>query len=193
MNRNEAYQLLTTYLKNKNLLKHSLAAEAAMKGIYRHLTPKDDQNHTEEEKWGITGLLHDIDYEVAQDTNQLHKHGILLFEKHEITLPDDITFAIKSHNFHDTKIMPQHAMDWAIVTADRLTGLIVAAALVTPEKKLASLTTESVLKRFKEKSFAKGANRESIMLCESKLTIPLKNFVEITLHAMQAISAELGL
>ncbi len=193
MTRDEAYQLLTKYLKNKNLIKHSLAAEVTMRALYRRLTPKDEQNIANEEKWGITGLLHDIDYEVAQETNHLKKHGILLFETNQITLPEDIAYAIKAHNFHDTGVEPKSNMDWSIVTCDRLTGFIVAAALVHPEKKLELLSVESILKRFKEKSFAKAVNRDSIRLCEDKLGIPLQEFVEITLHAMQKISTSLGL
>ncbi len=193
MSRVEAYQLLTKYLKNKNLIKHSLAAEVTMRAIYRHLTLKNDQKPSDEEKWGITGLLHDIDYEVAQETNQLNQHGKLLFENGEVKLTEDIEHAIRSHNFTMSGTDPESPMDWAITACDQLTGLIVAAALVHPKKKLSLLTVESVLKRFKEKSFAKGANRESIMLCESKLNIFLKDFVEITLKAMQTINNKLGL
>lgn len=194
MTRDEAYQLLTKYLQNKNLIKHSLACEAIMKGLYNKLTPEDKQNSQDEEKWGITGLLHDIDYEVAQKEELLNKHGILLFERGELdVIPEDIAYAIKAHNFHDTGITPVSDMDWAIITCDRLSGLITAAALILPDKKLAPLTVESVLKRFKEKSFAKGANRESILLCEEKLNIPLADFVAINLKAMQSISADLGL
>jgi|SRR5581483_6430422 len=193
MNREEAYQLLTKYLKNKNLIKHSLAAEAAMRGIYRHLTPKDDQNPTEEEKWGITGLLHDIDYEVAQEKNELDKHGKLLFEKGEVKLPEDIEHAIRAHNYTMTGTDPQNSMDWAITACDQLTGLITACALVRPDKKLASVTVESVQKKFGQKAFAAGANRDAITFCESKLTISLTAFIEITLHAMQTISDNLEL
>jgi hypothetical protein len=193
MSHDEAYQILTKYLSNKNLIKHSLAAEAAMKALYKRLTPKNEQNPEGEKTWGIAGLLHDVDYEVAQKENLLDKHGILLFEREEITLPEDITHAIKAHNYHGTKVMPESPMDWSITACDQLTGLIVAAALVVPDRKLASLTAESVLKRFKEKSFARGANRESIMYCEEKLQIPLTEFVEIVLKAMQGIHAELGL
>src|SRR5579872_3945025 len=114
MSRNNAYQLLTKYLKNKNLIKHSLAAEAAMIGIYRHLTPKTDQNSNDEEIWGITGLLHDIDYEVAQESNQLNLHGKLLFEKGEVKLPEEIEHAIRAHNYTMTGTDPESQMDWAI-------------------------------------------------------------------------------
>jgi predicted hydrolase (HD superfamily) len=193
MSRNEAYQLLTKYLKNKNLLKHSLAAEAAMKGIYFYLTPKDDQNSDDEEKWRTTGLLHDIDYEVAQKTNQLNQHGKLLFEKGEVTLPIDIEHAIRSHNYTMTGTNPESSMDWAITAADQLTGLITACALVRPDKKLASVTVESVQKKFGQKAFAAGADRNSIMLCESKLDITLSDFIGIVLSAMQGISDDLGL
>jgi len=193
MNREEAYQLLTKYLKNKNLIKHSLAAEAAMRALYRRLTPKDDQNLNDEEIWGISGLLHDIDYEVAQESNQLDKHGKLLFENGEVKLPADIEHAIRAHNYTMTGTNPESKMDWSITACDQLTGLITACALVRPDKKLASVTTESVQKKFGQKAFAAGADRNSILLCESKLDIPLNEFIEITLHAMQSISDDLGL
>ena len=162
MTRDEAYQLLTKYLKNKNLIKHSLAAEAAMTATYRHLIPKNDQKPTDEEKWGITGLLHDIDYEVAQESNQLNLHGKLLFENGEVKLPQDIEHAIRAHNYTMTGTDPENQMDWAITTCDQLTGLITACALVRPDKKLASVTVESVQKKFGQKAFAAGADRNAI-------------------------------
>ncbi|HSW47719.1 MAG TPA: hypothetical protein VLG67_01450 [Candidatus Saccharimonadales bacterium] len=193
MNRSEAYSLLTKYLNNKNLLKHSLAAEVAMIALYKRLTPQNDQNTADEEKWGITGLLHDADYELARTSNQLDKHGLLLFEKEPDIVPEDITHAIKSHNYKNTKVLPESLMDWSITACDQLTGLIVAAALVLPDKKLSSLTADSVLKRMKSPSFAKGADREAIKFCETELKIPLPEFVEIVLKAMQSISDDLGL
>ena len=193
MPRDEAYQLLIKYLKNKNLIKHSIAAEAAMRGIYRHRTPEKDQNPENEEIWGITGLLHDIDYEVAQETNQLNLHGKLLFEKGEVKLPENIEHAIRAHNYTMTGTNPESQMDWAITASDQLTGLITACALVRPDKKIASVTVESVQKKFGQKDFAAGAYRESIQFCESKLDIPLATFIEIVLTAMQGISDQLGL
>ncbi len=193
MTREEAYQLLIKYLKNKNLLKHSLAAEASMKALYERLTPAEAQNPEDLEKWGITGLLHDADYELAQNSNQLDKHGLLLFEKEPGAVPNEIAYAIKSHNYQNTKVVPVSQMGWSITACDQLTGLIVAAALVLPDKKLSSLTTESILKRMKSPSFAKGADREVIKLCESELNIPLSEFVGIVLLAMQGISKDLGL
>lgn len=193
MARDEAFQLLTKYLKNKNLIKHSLAAEVTMRALYRRLTPEDKQNSADEETWGISGLLHDIDYEVAQNENKLDRHGILLFETGQVSLPEDIEHAIKAHNYTATKVNPESLMDWSITACDQLTGLVTACALVRPDKQLASVTTESVMKKFGQKAFAAGADRNAIMLCESQLNIPLQEFIEITLKAMQGISKDLGL
>lgn len=189
MTRQDAYQLLSTYLTNPNLIKHCIAAEAAMQALCSRLVPTADE--LEVEKWGITGLLHDADYELCKGHPE--KHGLLLFEKEPNKVPYDIAYAIKSHNYEYTLVVPKSLMDWAITCCDQLTGLIVAAALVLPDKKLSSLTTESVLKRIKEKSFAKGANRKQILLCEEKLGIKLEEFVTIVLQAMQRVSNTLGL
>lgn len=189
MKREEAYQILTTYLKNQNLIKHCLACEVAMKALYKRLNP--NFNVDEEAKWGIVGLLHDADYELTKDNPE--KHGLMLFEKEPNSIPSEIEHAIKAHNFQMTKVEPSCEMDFAIACVDQLTGLIVAAALIHPEKKLAPLTADFILNRMKEKSFAKGVNRESIKLCEENLEIPLKEFVEITLNSMQSINKELGL
>lgn len=190
MTRHEAYLLLTKYMSNQNLLKHSFAAEAGMIGLYRHLHP--DGTPQEEEKWGITGLLHDVDYQLAQETNQLDKHGALIFEK-ETSIPDDIAHAIKAHNYEGTKVEPENDMDWSIAIVDGLTGFIVACALVRPNKKLEEVTVESVLKKLDQPSFAKNVKRDLIRMSDEKLGIPLKKFVEITLKSMQEIHQELGL
>ncbi len=187
MNRIDAYKALTTYLKNPNLIKHSLAAEAAMVGILKYLVQNPNQEM--QDAWAITGLLHDADYELSNGQPEIH--GILITQK--MNLPEEIAHAIKSHNWQNTNIMPVSPMDWAIACSDQLTGLIVAAALVHPSKKLAELTPEFVLKRFYEKSFAKGADRGSILLCEEKLQIPLLQFIEIVLNSMKNIAGQLGL
>lgn len=193
MNREQAYQILTKYLTNQNLIKHCLATEAAMRGIYRYLSTKEKSSYAEatEDTWGIVGLLHDADYELAKGKPEVH--GLLLFEKEPDSIPEDIAYAIKAHNYENTNVIPKTHMDWAIAACDQLTGLIVAATLVSPEKKLAAITPGFVLNRFNEKSFAKGADRNSIMLCESKLQIPLSEFIAIVLTAMKSISDSLGL
>jgi predicted hydrolase (HD superfamily) len=183
MTRQEAWELLQKYLDNQALIKHCLAAEATMRALARYYGEDEDV-------WGITGLLHDADYQLSKGHPE--KHGLLLFEK-EKDIPDDIAHAIKAHNYEYTAVMPESKLDWAITCCDQLTGLIVACALVTPEKKLKNITNDFVMRRLKSPSFAKGADRKQIYLCEEKLGIPLIEFVTITLNAMTDISDELGL
>src|SRR5438105_13277565 len=99
MTRDEAYQLLTKYLSNKNLIKHSLAAEASMKALYKRLTPPEKQNASDEETWGIVGLLHDVDYEEAQKAGKVDEHGTLNLIKEKNEIPPDTLHAIQSHAF----------------------------------------------------------------------------------------------
>lgn len=191
MNRDEAYKTLESLIKNENLIKHHLACEAAMKALYKRLTPLASQNPEDEQKWGLVGLLHDADYE--QSKNHPEKHTLILEQKIGSRIPPDVMYAIKSHNWQNNGVEPKSYMDWSIYCSDELTGLIIAAALIHPDKKLASLTPEFVIKRFAEPSFARGASREQIRLCEQKLTIPLNEFIEIVLKSMQEIAPELGL
>ncbi|HVZ58201.1 MAG TPA: phosphohydrolase [Patescibacteria group bacterium] len=191
-NRDEAYKILTKYLKNPNLIKHCLAAEAVMRALYRHFylnTP--EYSSAGEEKWGITGLLHDADYDLCKGQPEIH--GVLLIDKEGDKIPEDIAYAIKAHNYERTLILPKSLLDWSIACCDQLTGLIVAATLVSPEKKINKVTVDFIMNRYKERSFAKGADRKSIEKCEEKLNIPLTEFVAIALEAMQSISSELGL
>jgi predicted hydrolase (HD superfamily) len=180
-------------MNNRNLLKHSLAAEAAMKGIYRHLYEgKSSCANAREEEWGITGLLHDVDYQFAQETGRLDEHGSLIFEKEE-GIPERIAHAIKAHNYEGTNVDPESDMDWAIAIVDGLTGFIVACALVRPDKKLASVTPEAVLKKLEIPAFSRNVRRQVIKLCDENLGIPLPEFVTITLSSMQEIHEDLGL
>lgn len=178
------FDLLKNNLKNKNLIKHSLAVEAAMRKLAEYFGE-------DREKWAVCGLLHDIDYEKTGGNPKLHsKIGSEMLEK--LGFDKEICNAVLSHNeFHG--IQPETRIAKALFCVDPLTGLIVAAALISPSKKLQDLKTENVLKRFKEKSFAKGANREIIKKCEGYLNLPLDKFVEITLKAMKGISKDLGL
>ncbi len=191
LTRDEAYTLLTQYMSSPNLIKHSLAAEAAMKGIYRYLYGKNGNVH-DEEVWGITGLLHDIDYEVAQKEDKLELHGRLLFDRDPTLVPEPIQHAIKAHNYTMTETDPETDLDWAIATVDQLTGLVVSSALIAKDKELASIDKEFVLKRFHTPGFSKGVDRENIKLCESTLGISLNEFIDITLKSMQNIADQLG-
>jgi putative nucleotidyltransferase with HDIG domain len=184
MNRDNALKLVREKIQNQNLVKHCLAAEACMRGLGEHFGEDADL-------WGLTGLLHDIDYEETK--NDAQKHSILgaeILEKQG--LEKEICEAVKTHN-EAHGIIPESKMAKAIFCVDPLTGLIVAATLVLPSKKIADLTLENIINRFHEKSFAKGANREIISQCQELLGLSLEEFIEIGLKAMQGIAGELGL
>ena len=144
----------------------------------------------DEDEWGLTGLLHDIDLELVNDDMKEHsKLGADLVR--EMGGSEAMVHAILAHNgVHGVKL--ESKLDQALFCVDPLTGLITAGALVRPDKKLADLETRSVMKRFKEKSFAAGANREQIARC-SELGLELNEFVAIGIGAMQEIAGPLGL
>lgn len=154
-----------------------------------------DKNDSEREKWKIAGLLHDADYEATKDSAKTeHTKQVLKWLK-DLDTGMDIYDAVASHawGFVDGAPMPKTKMQWALYTCDELTGLIVAVALVRPDKKLASVTVDSVMSKWNSSSFAAGVNRKQIQECESRLGIPIKEFVQITLTAMQSIHDDLGL
>jgi len=184
MNREEALNILKENISNQNLIKHCLAVEAIMRALARHFGQ-------DEEKWGLAGLLHDIDYEKTEGKPLEHSLvGAKMLE--DLGIDKEICQAVKVHN-EAHGILPQTLMEKALFVTDPLTGLIVAATLVLPSKKLADLTSENILNRFKEKAFARGANREIIRKSEEYLNLSLEDFVKIGLEAMQGISSELGL
>jgi len=192
MNRSEALNFLEQKIKNQNIIKHMLATEALMEDIYEFLKDKGESDLGIKENWAMAGLLHDGDY---SDDVPEEKQGLEVskwLEKAGISVPQEVAQAMAAHNVK-TEVKPQSKMDWTIFCGDSLTGLIIACTLVQPDKKLSSLKLESVLKKFKDKSFARGTRREDIALCKEKLGLPLKEFVEISLKAMQKISSSLGL
>jgi len=182
MNREEAFTILKENLSNKNLIKHSLAVEAVMRSLARRLGQ-------DEERWGLAGLLHDIDYEKA-DASQHSLVGATMLQ--ELGLDKDICQAVKVHN-EAHGILPRSLMEKALFVTDPLSGLIVAAVLVLPSKRIKDLTADNILHRFKERAFARGADREIIKKCEVMLGLGLEEFVKIGLGAMQNISQDLGL
>ena len=183
MNRAEALDLLKRNIKTNNLLKHTYAVEAVMRGMARRF-------QQDEELWGLAGLLHDIDYEETKDDAARHSlvGGEILEQE---GLPPEVVYAVKSHN-HYHGLERKSLMDKALYASDPLTGLIVAGALIRPEKKLAPVDVPFLVNRFHEKSFARGANREQIASC-GELGLSLEEFIEIGLEAMKGIHKELGL
>lgn len=187
MKREQALQLLHDNMQSVNLHKHCLAVEAVMRKLAERLGGNP-------EVWGIAGLLHDADYEKTKETPD--QHTKLIFEwlkEHEVD--NTVKDAILAHGwgFVEGNPEPKTKMEWALYCSDELTGLIIAVALVRPEKTLAAVTVDAVMKKWPEKSFAAGVHREQIELCEEKLEIPLNEFVTIALTAMQEKSQDLGL
>lgn len=184
MIREEALTILEQKIKNKNLIKHSLSVEAVMRALANHFNEDADV-------WGIAGLLHDIDYEVT--TNDWTKHGIVTEEwLKDSDLSTEVFNIIKAHNSDALGTKRETNAEKAIFAVDPLTGLIIAATLMRPDKKIRLLELKSVLKKFKNKKFAAGANREFIATC-SDFGLSLEHFVDIALKAMQDIDKELGL
>ena len=183
MDRNEALKAIRERVKNENLIRHMLATEAIMRALAVKFGG-------DVEEWGMAGLLHDIDVElVNSDMKEHSKVGADLAR--QLGASEEIAQAILTHN--EAHGVPTRSdMDKALFCADPLTGLITAAALVRPEKKLAVVESKSVRKRFKEKSFAAGANRENIAKC-SDLGLQLDEFIDLGLKAMQGVAADLGL
>ena len=181
MDRETAFSLVKSKIKTRNLIKHVLAVEIVMKALAERL-------NEDVEKWGLCGLLHDLDYDETVDDPE--RHSLLtaeLLSEHDID--DDIIYSIKCHN---NKVPKKSMMDKAIYAADPVTGFIVACALMHPDKKLAPLDLEFMQRRFKEKRFAAGASREQ-MSSSSELNLTLDEFLLLSLKAMQSIHKELGL
>ncbi|HLL60249.1 MAG TPA: HD domain-containing protein [Candidatus Nitrosocosmicus sp.] len=192
ISRQQALQIVEKNIPNKNLVKHCLCVEAAMKGIYRYLNPQGDKNT--EEKWGLIGLLHDADWEVNRDTPHNHTRDTVKWLEESGENDQEIIRTILAHNHHfNGEPGPENELEWALYTCDELTGIIVATALMQPEKKLDSVNVHSVVKKLKTKSFAAAVDRNQIKLCEEKLGIPLEKFIEIILDSMKNIAPDIGL
>jgi len=181
MDHEAALRLLQQHVKTANLIKHCLAAEAVLGEVATAL--KADVPN-----WRLCGLLHDIDYDLTADEPQRHSlvaEEILRGEG----INDELIHAVKAHN----QMVPRESpLDKALWAVDPLTGLIVAAALISPDKKLAAIDSQFILNRMKEKSFARGASREQIAAC-SELGLELDEFIGLGLRGMQQISDDLGL
>jgi putative nucleotidyltransferase with HDIG domain len=181
MNREEALSLVKQHLKNKNLVKHSLAVEACMRAMAEKFGGDVD-------KWGLAGLLHDLDYEITERSPELHTtETVKVLEEHGIE--PDIIHTVKAH----AAMVPcESKMDYSIFSIDPLTGLIIAATLMHPTKKLNDVDLGFVKRRYKEKSFARGAKREEIEQI-TNIGMDLDEFISVCLGAMQGIHKELGL
>jgi uncharacterized protein len=181
--REEAVSLLEEHIQSENMRKHCYASEAVMRALAGRLGENQDE-------WGLAGLLHDIDVEITNadpHTHGLHAGKIL---KGKIT--DEMMDAIAMHNEMATGKQRTTIFQHALAAGETITGLIMATALVYPDKKIGPVKPKSITKRMKEKAFAASVNRETILECE-KTGIPLNEFAELSLNAMKEIDEILGL
>ena len=181
--REEAYELLNEFNENESLIKHALAVE----GVMRYCARKRGED---EEKWAITGLLHDFDWEIHPTMEEHPLSGEPILRQHGV--PEDIIRAIQSHANH-TGIPRETLMEKALFACDEITGLITAVALVRPSRSLADLGVKSVKKKWKDKSFAAGANREEIAKGAEEFDIELWEHTANVIEAMREIATDLGL
>ena len=184
MERSEALTLVRTKVQNENLVRHMLATEAIMAALA-------DRLEGDRDVWSMAGLLHDLDVEETAETMEIHGLRTVEWLQAMGFADEEVLQAIRAHNCANGTVGVS-LLDRVIVAADPLSGLITAAALIRPEKKLELVTLKSLKKRFKEPAFAKGANREGIATCED-FGVPLEEFLGIGLTAMQGIASDLGL
>lgn len=183
MTREEALALVREYVKNDNLVKHMLAVEAAMR-FYAGKFGEDVK------LWALTGLLHDFDWEIHPTLEEHPLAGEPILRQHGV--PDEIIRAIMSHADH-TGVPRQSRMEKALYACDEVTGLITAVALVRPSRSLLDLEPSSVKKKWKDKAFAAGANREEIQKAAAEFGIELWEHVGNVITAMRSIAPDLGL
>ena len=187
MNREQAHEILMKYMQGENYITHSYAVEAIMKGLAKRLAPD------EVEYWGIVGLLHDLDEEQCDWAHDMSVHGptsVEILKKEGIE--DPVLFdAIKAHNLK-CGMKAKTNLQYAVLAADPMSGFIKAVAQIYPDKKIASVKHKSVIKRFNESRFAKGANRDYMEMIEFT-GLSLDDLIDIALKEMGAIADVLGL
>ncbi len=176
-------EFVKQHVCNEKLVKHMIAVAAIM----RSLAEKFGEDP---EKWWLTGLLHDVDFERTK--NDPSRHGIVSAEMLKGLVPEDVLRAIKAHNFEYTGVTPQSKMEKALIAADAVSGLLVACALVMPSKRMEEVRLKTVLKKFKERSFAPTVRRDRILFCE-QIGLSKEEFLEIALDSLKKVAKELGL
>ena len=195
--RSAAWQLLTEYTQSESLRKHALAVEACMRAYARRLQPDSSEA---EDKWAVTGLLHDFDYErwpsppdpargIGEDQAHPFVGSRILAER---GYPEDLRRAILSHADY-SGVARQTPMEHALFACDELAGFITAATLVRPDKSIHTLEAKSVRKRMKDKAFARAVSRDDIIKGAQELGVDLDQHIAFCIEAMRTIAGELGL
>jgi len=175
--------LVESKIKRKNIVKHMLAVEAIMKSLAEYFGE-------DKEIWGLTGLLHDVDFEEVGENFSMH--GLKAEEILKGLVPDEVIQAIKAHNYEYTGVQPKTRMEKALIAADAVSGLLVACALVMPSKKLEEVKISTLNKKFKQKDFARNVDRNRINFCE-EIGLSKEKFFEIALNGLKKISQTLGI
>ncbi|HKM38736.1 MAG TPA: HDIG domain-containing protein [bacterium] len=182
--REQAWELLQKYIKDQNLIRHSLAVEAVMRHFARLLEEPD------QEKWGVIGLAHDIDYQMYPEEHCQKAPEIL----REHNWPEDYIRAIVSHGWGIcSDVEPVEQMEKVLYTIDELTGLIVASVLVRPSKSILDLKPKSVKKKWNQRNFAAGVDRDVIEQGTKMLGWDLNYVIAETIKGMQTVAEEIGL
>jgi len=183
MNRKQALEIVREHVKNENLVRHMLAVEATMRFYAKKLDG-------DIELWGLAGLLHDFDWEIHPTLEEHPQAGIDILKERGV--PEIIQRAILSHADH-TRVPRESIMEKALFACDEITGLITATALVRPSRSLSDLKVKSVRKKWKDKSFAAGANREEMERGAADFGVDLSEHISNVIEAMRSIAPELGL
>jgi putative nucleotidyltransferase with HDIG domain len=184
IDRQKSLELLHRYIKNEKMIFHCLASEAVMRGLARRLG-------RDEEKWGLAGLLHDLDVEITNAEPTIHGTQTEVLLK-DYDVDPEILDAIRMHNEYSSGKERSTEFQHALAAGETITGLIFATTYVYPDKKLTSVKPKSVTKRIKEKMFAASVKRENIMECE-KIGIPIDEFAAISIESMLPIAGDIGL
>ncbi|MCE5193235.1 MAG: HDIG domain-containing metalloprotein [Candidatus Cryosericum sp.] len=181
--RDEAYQVLCEYNDSPALITHALAVEGVMRHFARLLGE-------DEEKWGVVGLMHDIDYQQFPEQHCIKAREILT----EHGVDDDIIHAIQSHGYElCCDVKPEHVMEKVLYTIDELTGLINACAIMRPSRSVLDLELKSVKKKYKDHRFAAGVNREVIEKGAAMLNMDLDTIITETIMGMREVAQAIGL
>lgn len=180
--RDEAVALVQEYVASESLRRHMLSVEAAMRAYARKFGES-------EEVFGITGLVHDFDYERYPEEHPVPGAAVLRDQGY----PEELVHAVLAHNAPRTGVQPETLLDRTLRACDEVTGLITAAALVRPSRSVMDLEAKSVMKKFKDRAFAAGVDREEVAEAAGALGVELREHVQFVIEAMRGIAGELGL
>lgn len=183
MTRDQALEIVREHVKNENLVRHMLAVEAAM-AAYAIKFGEDEQ------RWRVAGLLHDFDWEIHPSLQEHPQKGSQILRDRGVD--DDMIRTILSHADH-TGVKREKLIDKALYACDEITGLITTVALVRPSKKLADVKLKSIKKKWKDKRFAAGVNRDEVKAGAKDLGVDLWDHIQFVLDAMKEVSTNLGL